>query len=62
MWYIVLGICVVFIPTMSYLLMRGAWEVRKKELLRLRAELTEMKTKDEKLTKYLEEIENLLEN
>ena len=60
MWYIILGASVVFIPTMSYLIMKGAWDFRKNELLELRNEIIEMKTKDENLNEYLDEINKLL--
>ena len=62
MLYIVLGLVTIFVPSLSYLLVRNAWNVRKRELIQLRDEIISMKTNDESLKEYLGEIENLLNN
>ena len=62
MLYIVLGLVTIFVPSLSYLLVRNAWNVRKRELIKLREEIISMKTNDENLKEYLEEIEKLLNN
>ena len=62
MLYIVLGLVTIFVPSLSYLLVRNAWNVRKRELIQLRDEIISMKTNDENLKEYLVEIEKLLNN
>ena len=62
MLYIVLGLVTIFVPSLSYLLVRNAWNVRKRELIQLREEIISMKTNDENLNEYLVEIEKLLNN
>lgn len=62
MLYIVLGLVTIFVPSLSYLLVRNAWNVRKRELIQLREEIISMKTNDENLKEYLVEIEKLLNN
>ena len=62
MLYIVLGLVTIFLPSLSYLLVRNAWNVRKRELIQLREEIISMKTNDENLKEYLVEIEKLLNN
>ena len=62
MIYLVLASVVVFVPSMSYLLVRLAWSVRKKDLIKMRDEIIELGTDDAELNRCLEEIKDLLEN